>query len=130
MQLKKTHFVLALVVFAATPAFAMDHTVQVSPGTSLQFSPASVSIASGDTVTFVNSDAISHNVVSDDGGATFSHGTGTPWSLTTPPLTATITYHCTIHGFAGSNGVPGTGMAGVIVVQPSPVRLQSMDVEP
>lgn len=111
---------------------ATNHTVQVGQS-GLTFSPATTSIASGDTVTFVNSNTggLAHNVVSDDGGATFSSGAPAqgPWSLTTGPITSNIAFHCTVHGTAGpGGGAPGSGMAGSIKVT-VPVTLQSFKVD-
>jgi plastocyanin len=125
---KYTRRVLALLLTAAGPAFAIDHTVQVgqnSSGTAANaFNPQFLTIASGDTVTFVNNSGGFHNAQSDD-GTTFSSGGASfgLWTYTTPQLTATTGYHCMIHGSVGS------GMFGTITVQVVPVRLQSFEVD-
>ena len=125
---KYTPWVLALLLPAAMPAFAADHTVQVgqnslgNPATA--FNPQFLTIASGDTVTFVNNSGGFHNAQSDN-GTTFSSGNAStgPWTFQTQPLTATTGYHCMIHGSAGA------GMFGTITVQAVPVRLQSFEVD-
>ena len=122
---------LALLVCASANCVAANHTVQVGQS-GLTFSPATTSIASGDTITFVNSNTggLAHNVVSDDGGTTFSSGApmSGPWTFTTGPITNKIAFHCTVHGTAGpGGGVAGTGMAGSINVS-VPVTLQSFEV--
>ncbi len=70
------------------------------------FSAATVTIASGTTVTWTNNDAVTHTVTADDGsfdsgnlvpGATFSHKFS---------AAGTVNYHCNIH----------TTMKGSVVV--------------
>jgi plastocyanin len=70
------------------------------------FSAATVTVASGTTVTWTNNDAVTHTVTADDGsfdsgnvvpGATFSHKFSTA---------GTVNYHCSIH----------TTMKGSVVV--------------
>ena len=117
-----TTFVLAS---STMPAFAATHTIAVGPASTLTFSPATITIAPGDTITFQSNASIPHNVVSDD-GTTFGNGAAAagPWTYVTPPLTAgTYGFHCTVHGG------PGSGMAGTISVQATPVTLQSFDVD-
>jgi plastocyanin len=101
------------------PAFAVDHQVMVL---NFQYSPQNVNIASGDTVTFVNNSGF-HSATSDDSGTTFNKpAASASWTFTTPPLTASIGYHCTVHGS------PGNGMFGTITLL-VPVRLQSFEVD-
>ena len=125
----RVDFVLrAALVFAAVcsaPVFAATHVIAVGPGGSLTFSPSTLTIPPGDTITFQSDAAIAHNVVSDD-GTTFSSGppAAGPWSYETPALAAgTYGFHCTVHGLAGS------GMFGTITVQATPVTLQEFDVK-
>jgi len=70
------------------------HTVSIK---NMAFSPATLSVAAGTTVTWTNNDAMTHTVTEDGGsfdsgdmiqGATFSH------KFTT---SGTISYHCKIH---------------------------------
>lgn len=118
-------FVLLLSLsFAAS---ATDHTVMVG-GTGLVFTPSTLTIAVGDTVTFKNAGGV-HNVVADDGtfhcangcsdndsGYGYGGGAGSPngtaWSFqTTYSSVGTFGYHCEMHGSAGS------GMFGSVTVQ-------------
>ncbi len=73
----------------------------------MAFSPASLTVNAGTTVTWTNSDAMAHTVTADDNsfdsgnmamGAKYSKVFSTP---------GTYTYHCTIH----------PGMKGTIVVK-------------
>ena len=99
--------------------------ITVGPGSSLTFSPATITIPPGDTVTFQSNAAFAHSAVSDD-GTTFSSGAPTagPWTYVTPSLSAGIYgFHCAVHG------APGSGMFGTITVQATPVTLQSFGVD-
>ena len=125
-------FFLAAFLLAATPgiALAASHTVTVGPNSSLTFSPATLTIDAGDSVTFTYAGGnMPHNVVANDGtfrcakGCDDSGGngnaTGAAFSFTRTFATAgTIGYYCQIHG------VPGSGMHGTIIVNevapPSP----------
>lgn len=100
-------------------AWGADFVVEVG-GTSDTFSPSTVTINTGDTVTFKLVSG-SHNVVSDTGlfrcanGCDASGGSGAPasnnWSVTLPFNTAgTYGYYCQPHGG------PGVGMHGTIRV--------------
>lgn len=114
-------------------ARAAGHIVNVG-GTTTAFTPATLTIAAGDTVTFVNRGG-NHNVAADDGsfrcarGCDGHGGNGNPsnsnWVATvvfTNP--GSLGYFCEIHG------TPTSGMRGVIEVQPStPVQLQSFEVD-
>ncbi len=86
------------------------------------FSPAELHIKVGQTVTWVNNGQTSHTVTADDNsydsglfdpGAQYSH------KFTKP---GRYSYYCTLHGGPG-----GSGMAGVIIVDPSPSSLVSVD---
>jgi plastocyanin len=112
---------LAAFAFLTANASAANWTVNVG-GAQLVFSPATLTISAGDTVTFVNQGGF-HNVVADDGSfrcAQSCSGSGgdpdsTLWSSTvTLASPGTFGYHCEIHGAAGQ------GMFGTITVQPAP----------
>ena len=106
-------------------SFAATHMITVGPGSSLTFSPSTLTIAPGDTITFHSDAAIAHNVVSDD-GTTFNSGAPAagPWTYVTPMLSAgTYGFHCQVHGS------PGSGMFGTLTVQATPVTLQSFGVD-
>ena len=98
--------IAAVLVTAAglTPAFAKDATVTI---TNFAFDPATVTIAKGDAVTFVNGDDTIHSIVADD-GRFHSDGLDTGDKFTfTSSQPGTFTYHCGLHPF----------MTGEIVVQ-------------
>jgi plastocyanin len=91
-------------------------------GQGLTFSPQTIDINAGDTVTFLNFGGV-HNVVADDGSFRCAHGcdndghggnggaTGQLWSVSVDfPNAGTIGYFCETHG------TPGTGMFGTINV--------------
>ena len=61
-----------------------------------QFNPATLTVATGTTVTWENGDAVTHTVTSATGSA------------------GTYNYYCRNHGL---NGTPPTGMHGTITVQ-------------
>jgi plastocyanin len=79
----------------------------------LAFSPASVTITAGDTVTWTVTGAAPHTVTSDDGafsspGSFLTTGQTYQFTFSTP---GTYHYHCEIHG------APGSGMIGTVVVE-------------
>lgn len=92
---------LATAVVLATlagsmPAFAKDVTVTI---TNFAFSPASTTVAPGDTVTFVNGDDTIHSVIADD-GSFHSDGLDTNDKATfTFAKAGTFGYHCGLHPF-------------------------------
>ncbi len=71
---------------------------------SFAFSPATLTIKAGTTVTWKNTTAASHTVTSDD-GKTFDSGTSNPITAQTGTFSFTFTtagtfaYHCAIHPF-------------------------------
>jgi plastocyanin len=112
---------LCLIACAAAPAAATNFNVMTGPG--LAFTPATLTITAGDTVTFTNTAQGFHNVHADDesfrcaNGCDGQGGDGSPstnlWSFHLTFNTAgTVGYHCEIHGS------PGAGMHGTITVNP------------
>lgn len=102
-------------------AFAANHAVNVGGG-GLTFTPASLTIAAGDTVTFTNAGGF-HNVVANDGSfrcadnctATGGNANSSAWSsVVTYNAAGTFGYYCEIHGG------PGAGMHGSITVEAAP----------
>jgi len=101
----------ALLLFGAAAAVHGDQTVTVGPG--LAFSPATVTVAPGETVTWdfqaqhtSTSDAMTGPEVWNSGvlsSGTFSHTFATP---------GTYPYFCALHSFPG-----GTMMNGVVQVK-------------
>lgn len=119
----------ATALFCAVPCLAEDVTITASP--SFNFSPSTVNIDVGDTVTFRNGGGF-HNVVADDGSWRCSNECGTgsagapssdTWSSSrTFTEAGTFGYFCEVHG------APGSGMFGTIIVNqgsttPPPIAL-------
>ncbi|HEX3528526.1 MAG TPA: Calx-beta domain-containing protein [Thermoanaerobaculia bacterium] len=113
---------LAVLLLGAPVARAANHTVHVGGNAGLNYNPSSLTIAAGDSVTWVN-DGGMHNVTADDNsfrcaaGCDGAGGSGDPstdsWSATRTFSTAgTIGYHCEVHG--------PLGMRGTITVQGAP----------
>src|SRR4029453_19156806 len=97
------------IVAAAASSQAATSVVTATPANT--FSPQTITIRIGDTVTWVNPDTSVHNVVSDTG--VFSSGpvTAGPWTYSFAFTTAgSFGYHCSAHG------APGVGMFGTVVV--------------
>ncbi|MEU8076243.1 multicopper oxidase domain-containing protein [Catellatospora citrea] len=101
--------VASLVVVAATTAYAANHTVTVK---NIAFSPSTLTVTVGDTVTWVNqeTDGTSHTVAAD-GGAFISGNIAPGGSFSfTFTSTGTFNYHCTLHPF----------MTGTVIVTATP----------
>lgn len=125
-------FLSGLLLACAAPVSAANYIVNVG-GAQLAYSPATLAIAAGDTVTFVNKGG-NHNVVAADGsfrcarGCDGNGGNGSPsnsnWvASVTFARTGSFGYFCEIHG------TPTTGMHGVINVGSMGVELQSFEVD-
>jgi plastocyanin len=75
------------------------------------FSPSTMTVTRGATVTWTNDDSAPHTVVSDAGSPVSftspSLATGTSWPFTFAQA-GTYTYHCSIH----------PSMKGTVIVQP------------
>ena len=97
---------------AAAPSLAADQTVHATTGSS--FSPSTVTVNVGETVTFVN-DGGFHNVRFEDGQLEEPSSPSFSWS-SNPKRTfntaGQFRYFCEQHGAAG-----GGGMSGTVVVQ-------------
>jgi plastocyanin len=126
-----------LLAWPGAAAIAADHTVGTQgDDTYPVFTPATVDVNVGDTVTWKNTDMGNHNVVADNGsfkgggdpvthdpaptGWTFTHRFNTP---------GTFRYYCSQHGAAG-----GVGMAGKIIVRNpndhTPPKISSLKAKP
>jgi plastocyanin len=121
---------LAIVAGLLLPAMvsAENHVVTAS---GMSFTPSTLSINAGDTVTFRNASGL-HNAVSDPGSVTTfrcangcdrAGGNGNPssalWSATvTFPTAGTVGYYCEIHGAPGGGGMSGTITIAAVAVVP------------
>ena len=100
--MRKVSILVASALFAV-PAFAADHTVTIE---GMKFSPAVLSIAAGDTVTFVNQDSAPHTATAE---GTFDTGRlrqGQSGQVTFDAA-GSFAYVCTVH----------PAMKGTITVQ-------------
>jgi plastocyanin len=97
------------VAICLVPAARAATVNVVAGGAGLVFTPATVTINVGDTVTWTNGGGF-HNVRSDDGS--FGNSISGSWTLSHTYTTAgTFGFHCEAHGSAGS------GMFGTVTVQ-------------
>ena len=94
---------LALLSLAALPAQAASQAVNI---TGFAFSPATVNVSVGDTVTWTNNEpgAVPHTASSDTAGVFDSGNLGTGQSFSrTFTQAGTFAYHCNVHpGMTGS----------------------------
>jgi plastocyanin len=81
----------------------------------IQFSPATLTVAAGTTVTWENGDGVGHTVTSATGSAdTYDMALASGTVSHQFATAGTYNYYCKIHGI---NGTPPTGMHGTITVQ-------------
>jgi plastocyanin len=85
---------VAFALVTASAVLAADHAVDIA---GFAFSPGTITISVGDSVTWSNADAQSHTATADDG----SFDTGTITSSTPKTVSfataGTFAYHCKIH---------------------------------
>ncbi|HLX10889.1 MAG TPA: Calx-beta domain-containing protein [Thermoanaerobaculia bacterium] len=111
---------VALALSLAAAASAANHSVMATA--ELTFSPKTITINAGDSITWINTSGLMHNVYADDGSFRCANGcdgdghggNGDPaemWTFTrTFSQVGTINYECQVHGQT-------YGMVGTIVVQ-------------
>ncbi|HEX4480720.1 MAG TPA: plastocyanin/azurin family copper-binding protein [Rudaea sp.] len=99
----------SILALAGSAAFAANHAVSVG-GSALVFTPSTLTINVGDSVTFTNVGGV-HNVVADDNSFTSGAPTGTFTFTETFTTAGTFPYYCEVHG-----GPHGVGMSGTITV--------------
>jgi plastocyanin len=84
-----------LTLGAPSPTRAAEHAVQIADSA---FSPATMTISVGDTVTWTNADGRPHTVTSDGGAfdsGNLDEGQAFSFTFSEP---GTYTYHCNYHG--------------------------------
>ena len=114
-----------LTLLLGAPQVSASTFFVVVGGQSLSFSPQTLDVVAGDTVTFLNFGGV-HNVVADDGTFRCAHGCDNDghggsgaasaqlWSVSIVfPNAGTVGYFCEVHG------APGIGMFGTINVAPA-----------
>ena len=105
---------LCLLVLAGTamPVTAQEADQASVTAQNVQFTPPTLTVPAGTTVTWTNGDPFQHSVTADDGS--FDSGLVDPggrFSFTFADP-GTYPYHCVPHGGPG-----GAGMSGTIVVE-------------
>jgi plastocyanin len=87
-------FALCLPVVAVLPAPAATVAVRIQ---GMKFSPATLQVSAGDTVTFTNADGVPHTATSDTGA--FDTGRLTRGKSASLTLSATGSFacHCAVH---------------------------------
>ena len=121
-----------IVLGGISNTFAATVTVTLLTPTNV-FSPSSVNIEVGDTVTWSNPSASGfHNVVADDNSFTNGSPAFGPWTYSHQFLSAGINpYHCAVHGNIG-----GVGMSGIVYVRATHaatehiLQLNAWDLQP
>jgi len=90
-------------------------TTKVCTVGGIQFSPATLTVTAGTTVTWQNGDAVTHTVTSATGSGDTYDMSLAAGTVSHQFMTAgTYNYYCKIHGV---NGTPPTGMHGTITVR-------------
>ena len=85
---------LGVALVGGGAALAADHAVAIS---GFAFSPKTITVTVGDTVTWTNSDPTAHTATADDGSFdTGTLGNGATGSATFATA-GTFAYHCSIH---------------------------------
>ena len=124
---------LATVLMASSPAWAVNHDVTLRGPGSTTFTPNSVDVLVGDTVTFHNNAGGFHNVASTDAAFPFqcsvdcvsnNNGSAANWTaVVTVPDTAAhkdVQFFCQVHG--------AQLMSGTFHIT-NPVDLQSFSID-
>lgn len=94
----------SLMLCVSTSVFATDTAINISQFT---FTPASIEVAAGSKVTWINEDKAVHSVISDAAGfgsEPLKWGDQFSTTFSTP---GTYKYHCGFHGY----------MTGVVIVK-------------
>ncbi len=94
---------LSVLAMFAAPAEAAGHAVAIRDSA---FSPRTITIAVGDTVTWTNVSGLPHNVMFPSFGSPMYMDGGDQWPHTFSGP-GTFSYTCTLHGFAGKVIVTG-----------------------
>lgn len=94
LKLKTIAAAAAFSVLLAVPAFAANHAVEIK---GMKFSPATLEVAPGDTVTFTNQDSAPHTATANDGS--FDTGRLNKGESATVTIggAGTFDYICEIH---------------------------------
>jgi plastocyanin len=107
----------SLLALLSASAFAADHHVTVG-GSANVFSPKTLTINAGDTVTFVNGGGF-HDVTANDNSFSSGAATNDPFTFVHNFDTAgTFGYYCTIHGSPNGGGMAGSITVNAVTTPP------------
>lgn len=120
---------LSFLIFLPKPVESGDPSVNVIIQ-NFQFSPSTLTIAPGTTVTWVNNDSISHTTTADNMSAAESWDSGTINSGQSYSKTfnqaGVYTYHCNIHTYMkGTIQVVAGGQPVTVTTTPLPTSVPS-----
>ena len=119
---------LALGALSAGGALAADHAVAIS-GSS--FSPHEVTVTVGDTVTWTNSDQISHTATADGGSFDTGALSNTESGTVTFSTAGAFPYHCSIHpNMTGTITVEAAASGGGGTATQPPTDTEPVAAEP
>lgn len=93
-HLKVAAFLAAAGIVFSAPAAALTRAIDIE---AMQFSPASLRVAAGDTVVWTNRDLVPHNATADSGtfrSIVIQPGQSWAFRVTTP---GRLPYACTLH---------------------------------
>lgn len=126
MSLKRASAIACLAflvgsLLAVAPASAATTAVDA---VNFTFSPESVEIASGGTVSWTNKDQEPHTATADDGSFSVLFNPGETKSFTFAK-DGTFAYYCKFHGSPGGGGMSGTVKVGV--GSPATVKIAGAD---
>ena len=112
---------LGIVAVSGGTALAADQAVDIA---GFAFSPGTVTVAVGDTVTWANADAQGHTATADDGSWDTGTIAGNGSKAVTFTTSGTFAYHCSIHpamtatlvvkGAASNATTPPTDVAATV----------------
>ena len=94
-------FLFSTILISCSKSSGSNNTTSPTPGTvsivNMSFTPASITVTPGTTVTWNNIDNMTHTVTADDNSFDSGNiGAGSSFAKTFP-VAGTFTYHCTIH---------------------------------
>lgn len=92
--MRQLTFAALLLALTGAPALAADHVVEIRKMT---FQPATLDVAPGDTVTFVNRDRAPHTATSNDGAFDTGQIANGKAVRITIESGGVFGYHCQIH---------------------------------
>ena len=94
-------FLFSAILISCSKSSSSNNTMSPAPGTvsivNMTFTPASITVTPGTTVTWKNNDNMTHTVTADDNSFDSGNiGAGASFTRTFS-VAGTFTYHCSIH---------------------------------